>query len=80
MNVVWLTAFNMPKKERYSKEKQEKIAAVAKGCRSITDIFGRLEYYDYTLQNRFCEYWFISLKMPEKYFLNNSVISSVLAS
>ena len=46
----------MPKKERYSKEKQEKIAAVAKGCRSITDIFGRLEYYDYTLQNRFCEY------------------------
>ena len=25
MNVVWLTAFNMPKKERYSKENQEKI-------------------------------------------------------
>ena len=37
----------MTKKERYSKEKQEKIAAAAKGCRSITDIFGRLEYYDY---------------------------------
>ena len=30
MNVVWLTAFNMPKKERYFKEKQEKIAAAAK--------------------------------------------------
>ena len=30
MNVVRLTAFNMPKKERYSKEKQEKIAAAAK--------------------------------------------------
>ena len=37
----------MTKKERYSKEKQEKIAAAAKVCRSITDIFGRLEYYDY---------------------------------
>ena len=46
----------MPKKERYSKEKQEKIAAVAKGRCSVTDIFGRLEYYDYTLQTRFCEY------------------------
>ena len=37
----------MPKKERYSKEKKEKITAAAKGCRSITEIFGRLEY-DYT--------------------------------
>ena len=37
----------MPKKERYSKEKEEKITAAAKGCHSITDIFGRLEY-DYT--------------------------------
>ena len=51
--------------KRNSKEKQQKIAGAAKGCRSITDIFGRLEYYDYTqrpafqfsiLQNRFCEY------------------------
>ena len=48
MNVVWLTAFNITKKERYSKGKQEKIAAAAKGCCLITDIFGRLEYYDYT--------------------------------
>ena len=38
MNVVWLTAFNMPEKERYSKEKQKKNAAAAKGCRSITDM------------------------------------------
>ena len=38
----------MPKKERYSKGKQEKIAAAAKGCHSITDGFGRLEYYAYT--------------------------------
>ena len=53
MNVVWLPAFNMTKKERYSNEKQEKIAAVAKGCRSITDIFGRLEYYDYTQRPAF---------------------------
>ena len=41
------------KKERYSKEKQEKIAAAAKVCRSITDIFGRLEYYDYTQRPAF---------------------------
>ena len=41
------------KKERYSNKKQEKIAAVAKGCRSITDIFGRLEYYDYTQRPAF---------------------------
>ena len=53
MNVEWLTAFNMPKKERNSKEKQQKIAAAAKGCRSITDIFGRLEYYDYTQRPAF---------------------------
>ena len=53
MNVIWLTAFNMPKKERYSKEKQEKIAAAAKGCCSITDIFGRLQYYDYTQRPAF---------------------------
>ena len=39
MNVVWLTAFNMPEKERYSKEKQKKKnAAAAKGCWSITDM------------------------------------------
>ena len=43
---------NMPKKERYSKETQEKIAAAA-GYRSITDIFGRLEYYDYTQRPAF---------------------------
>ena len=43
----------MPKKERYSKEKQEKIAAAAKGSCSITDIFGRLEYYDYTQRPAF---------------------------
>ena len=36
------------KKKDILKKKQEKIAAAAKGCRSITDIFGRLEYYDYT--------------------------------
>ena len=36
------------KKEKYWKEKQEKIAAAAKGCRSITDIFGRLDYLLYT--------------------------------
>ena len=41
------------KKEGYSKEKQEKIAAAAKGCRSITDIFGRLQYYDYTQRPAF---------------------------
>ena len=52
MNVVWLTAFNMPKKERYSKEKQ-KAAGAAKGCCSITDIFRRLEYYDYTQRPAF---------------------------
>ena len=53
--VLWLTAFNMPKKKkkRYCKEKQEKIAAAAKGCRSITDIFGRLEYFDYTQRPTF---------------------------
>ena len=43
----------MQKKERYSKEKQEKIAAAATGCRSITDIFGRLQYYDYTQRPAF---------------------------
>ena len=43
----------MQKKERYSKEKQEKIAAAAKGCPSITDIFGRLQYYDYTQRPAF---------------------------
>ena len=53
MNVEWLWAFNMQKKERYSKEKQEKIAAAAKGCPSITDIFGRLQYYDYTQRPAF---------------------------
>ena len=37
----------MPKKERYSKEKQGKIAAATKGCCSIKYIFGGLEY-DYT--------------------------------
>ena len=51
--VLWLTAFNMPKKKKYCKEKQEKIAAAAKGCRSITDIFGRLEYFDYTQRPTF---------------------------
>ena len=40
-------SFRHAKKERYSKEKQEKVTAAAKGCHSITDIFGRLEY-DYT--------------------------------
>ena len=53
MNVVWLTAFNMPKKEKYSKEKQEKIEAAAKGCHSITHIFGRLEYHNYTQRPAF---------------------------
>ena len=53
INVVWRTAFNMPKIERYSKEKKEKIAAAAKGCRSITDVFERLEYYDYTQRSAF---------------------------
>ena len=43
----------MPKIERYSKEKKEKIAAAAKGCRSITDVFERLEYYDYTQRSAF---------------------------
>ena len=41
------------KKEKYWKEKQEKIAAAAKGCRSITDIFGRLDYFDYTQRPAF---------------------------
>ena len=43
----------MPAKERYSEKKQEKIVAAAKGCYSITDILGRLEYYDYTQRPAF---------------------------
>ena len=31
-----LQLLTSPQKERYSKEKQEKIAAAAEGCRSIT--------------------------------------------
>ena len=47
MNVIWLTALDMPKKERYSKEKQEKITAAAKGCRSIT-YFWKVRIWLYT--------------------------------
>ena len=32
----------MPKKDRYSKEKNEKIVQATTGCRSLTDIFERL--------------------------------------
>ena len=39
--------------ERYSTEKQEKNVTAAKGCSSITDIFGRLGYYDYTQRPAF---------------------------
>ena len=48
-----LSTCQKKKKKRYCKEKQEKIAAAAKGCRSITDIFGRLEYFDYTQRPTF---------------------------
>ena len=34
----------MPKRERYSREQKEKNADAAKGCHSITDIFGRFVF------------------------------------
>ena len=39
----------MPKQDRYSKGKKEKIVQAAKGCRSLTYIFETLVYLHFTI-------------------------------
>ena len=40
--MLYYHTFKMLKKDRYSKEKKEKIVQAAKGCCSLTDIFEKL--------------------------------------